>query len=342
MAVKVNTIRSMHSNDESSERCRSCYFFSIDAPQRNCSINGSVVTSDKQIIQSFPFPVAINPSNPRPSPPRFSYAIVNICGQVTELTLVNIPSIPLATFRLKRLQALSLLDSYDLSIPREINLLTPSLQSLTISKISASLTLPAELFNLTLLSTLSIVSSGLMTLSEDIINLQQLTELTLDQNLLVTLPSALGKLPSLTLVSVNGNRRLSSLDALSASISLATLQASNCAIDHLPSNISTLSSIVMDDNQLTSLDGIETMTSSTSDLWSFTNNKITLISSASLEKIIVLKYFYLSNNQLSTLPDTLYQVQGLQTLDVRNNNFDKKETEWIQGLFRLTNATVLI
>lgn len=316
--------------------------FSIDPLERNCSINGSVVTSDKQIIQSFPFPVAINPSNPRPSPPKLSYATVDICGQVTELTLVNIPSIPLATFRLNQLQALSLLDSYDLSIPHEISLLTPSLKSLTMSNISTSITLPAELFNLTLLSKLSIVSSGLMTLSENIINLHKLTELTLDQNQLVTLPRALGKLPSLTVVSVNGNRRLASLDALDASTSLATLQASNCAIDDLPSNISTLSSIVMDDNQLTSLDGIETMASSTSVVWSFTNNKITLIPSASLEKIIGLKYFYLSNNQLSTLPDSLYQVEGLQTVDVRNNNFDQKESEWIQGLFRLTNTTVLI
>ncbi|CAF1261775.1 unnamed protein product [Rotaria sordida] len=54
-------------------------------PQRNCSINDSVYSSDKQIIQSFPFHVSINPSQPQPSPSSSSYALVDMYGRVIEL-----------------------------------------------------------------------------------------------------------------------------------------------------------------------------------------------------------------------------------------------------------------
>ncbi|CAF3746268.1 unnamed protein product [Rotaria sordida] len=47
-------------------------------PQRNCSINDSVYSSDKQIIQSFPFHVSINPSQPQPSPSSASYALKRV------------------------------------------------------------------------------------------------------------------------------------------------------------------------------------------------------------------------------------------------------------------------
>jgi Leucine-rich repeat (LRR) protein len=236
---------------------------------------------------------------------------------VVELTLVNISSIPPALFCLDQLEVLSLLDIPELSIP-------------------------PELFNMTLLSALSIVNCDLRTLSEDIVKLALLTELTLDQNRLVALPSTLGKLPSLTSLSINGNFRLSSLDVLNGSTSLITLRGSNCRIDHLPTNIPTLRTIVLDDNQLTSLDGIETMASNNTDLFSFRNNQIKSISTTSLAKIDRLNYLFLSNNLLTTLPDSLYPIKDLKVLDISNNNFDEKESEWIQGVFRPTNTTIVM
>jgi Leucine-rich repeat (LRR) protein len=192
------------------------------------------------------------------------------------------------------------------------------------------------------LSTLSIVNSGLETLSEDIGKLEKLTQLTLDGNQLLTLPGALSKLPSLTYLSVNNNPRLSSLDALDGSTSLVTLRGSNCLIDHLPTNINHLRTIEMAGNRLTSLDNMETITSESCDLLSFGGNQIASISSTSLEKIQTLLQFDLSGNQFITLPDSVYQIKDLQMLDIRQNYFNAKEKEWIQGLFRLTNTTVLI
>ena len=316
---------------------------SVDPPpQRNCSINGSIYESDKQAIQSFPFHVSINPPQTQQSLASSSYALVDTNGRVIELTLINILSVPPAVFCLSDLQALSILDSVNLSISAEILRIAPSLTSLIVSNISNSLVLPPELFNMALLSRLSIVNCGLETLSEDIVKLSQLTQLTLDQNQLVTLPTTVKKLSSLTSLTISGNSRFSSLDALNGSTSLITLRGSNCMINHLPINIPNLRTIEMDGNQLTSLDGIESIASASIDLLSFQSNKIVSISTAALRNIQNLRYFYLSDNLLTTLPASLYQITNLEILNIRRNNFDEKESEWIQGLFRLTNTTVLI
>jgi len=50
----------------------------------------------------------------------------------------------------------------------------------------------------------------------------------------------------------------------------------------------------------------------------------------------------LSGNQLTTLPDSVNRIKDFTTLNIRNNSFDVKEKEWIQGLFRLTNTVVII
>ncbi|CAF0863002.1 unnamed protein product [Adineta steineri] len=350
-------------------------------PQRNCTINGSTYTSDKQIIRSLPFTVLINPAQPQPSPPTFSYAnvdrnshvfeliLVNIpniplalfCltqpqpspptfsyanvdrnSHVFELILVNIPNIPLALFCLSNLQELSIFNSPNVVIPPEISRLSFSLTSLIVSNISQSSSLPAELFNMELLSTLSIINGGLEVLSEDVSKLISLTQLTLDKNRLVSLPWALGNLSSLTSLSVNDNLHLSSLDVLRGSTSLNILRASNCMINHLPANIPNLHIIELDGNQLTSLDGLDTTASHTSTSFSFNNNKIASISSVSLARMEILNYFYLSNNLLTTLPDSLYLIKDMKKLDIQNNNFDAKEKAWIEGIFRLTNTTVVV
>jgi Leucine-rich repeat (LRR) protein len=317
-------------------------YISTGPPQQNCSINGSVYSSDKQVIQSFPFQVSINPSPPLPSPPTFSYAQVDTDGHVIELTLVNINIVPSALFCLSQLQALSILKCAQLSIPPEIVRFAPSLKSFTVSNTASSLILPSEFFNMTGLSTLSLVNCGLETLSEDIVKLTQLTQLTLDQNQLMTLPPTLGKMSSLTSLSIGANPRLFSLDALNGLSSLTILRAWSCLIDHLPTNISKLRVIDMTGNQLTSLNGLETLTSIFSNSLSFGNNRIASIPTAFLKNIQTLSSFDLHNNLLTTLPDSIYRVKDLEELDIHNNNFEAKEKEWIQGIFRLTNTTVII
>ncbi|CAF1383205.1 unnamed protein product [Adineta ricciae] len=308
-------------------------------PQSNCTINGTSYTSDKQIIQSLPFPIHINPVEPSQTS---NYAIVDRNSHVIELNLVNILRLPPAIFCLNSLQKLSILDSPSLVIPSDISRLSSSLTSLHLLNSARSPSaLPSELFNLNHLSSLFIINCGLEALSEDLSKLTSLTELILDQNLLTSLPWSVGKLPSLTLLSVRNNSRLSSLDTLYGSTSLKELRASNCIINHLPASIPNLNLIDLDNNQLTSLDGLDTISSSNCSSFSFNNNRIASIPSASLAKINTLNNFYLSNNLLTTLPETIYMLNGLKMVYLRRNNFSSNEIEWISGIFRVTNTTVI-
>ncbi|UJR11013.1 hypothetical protein I4U23_015197 [Adineta vaga] len=311
-------------------------------PQQNCTIDGTTYTSDKQIIQSLPFRVTINPPGKQPSPPTSSYAIVDRNSRVSGLTLVNVPTLPSAIFCLDGLQELSILNSPTVTIPDEISRLSSSLTSLFLSNISRSTPFSSELFNLNHLSTLSIVNCGLEALSDDVSKLTSLTQLTLDQNLLTSLPWTVSRLPSLTSLSLQNNPRLSSVDTLVGSTSLNILRASNCTIDHLPANIPNLHTIEFDGNQLASLSSLETITARNCSLLSFKNNRIASMSSASLSKINSLNNFYLSNNALTTLPDTMYVIEDLKIVDIRNNDFSAKEAQWIQGMFRMTNTTVIM
>ena len=309
-------------------------------PQQNCSINGSIYTSDKQIIQSFPFHIAINPSQPSPS--NSNYAMVDLDEHVIELNLININEIPAAVFCLSQLKVLSLQHTIDLSIPPEIIRLASSLTSFTMIGNAKSVILPPALFELRLLSTLTIIDCGVEILPDDIVKLNQLTELILDQNQLLTLPSVLSEMASLTTLSVKYNPRLSTLDALSGSTSLTILRAANCMINHLPTDIPNLHTIELGDNQLRFLDGIETITSISCILLEFGNNRIVSIPDKAFKNIQTLLYLELAENLLTLLPNSIYQINDLTTINIRNNSFDIKEKEWIQGVFRLKTTTVII
>jgi internalin A len=261
---------------------------------------------------------------------------------VIELNLVNISNIPAAVFCLSQLKVLSLQHTTDLSIPPQILRLASSLTSFTMLSNTKSVVLPPELFEMSLLSTLSIVNCGVETLPEDIVKLSHLTELILDENQFITLPLTLSKMSSLTTLSVKDNPRLSSLDAVTGSMSLTILRAANCMINHLPTNIPNLTTIELGGNQLRFLDGIETITSVSCILLEFGNNKITSIPNNALKNIQTLLYLDLSGNQLTTLPNSVYRINDFKTINIRNNSFDVKEKEWIQGLFRLTNTIVII
>lgn len=285
----------------------------------------------------------INPPQPQPSPPNSSYAIVDICGHVNELTLVNIDNDHFQNLlELKYLQVLAIMGSRYLEIPPEINQLAPTLKSLTIANIVKPLILPPEFFNLTLLTTLSIINAGLTTLPEDIINLDQLIQLNLDQNQLSSLPTALGKMRSLASLSVSNNYQLSSFDVLNGSNSLKTLRASNCMMKSLPKINLNLTTIEFNGNQLTSLDGLENIISISGYSFSFANNSFQTISDDSFAQIQELHYLNLSNSSLIELPASVYQIQGLQTIDVHSNWLSDFEIDWIKGLFGLTNTTIIL
>ncbi len=258
------------------------------------------------------------------------------------MNIINIYNIPTAVFCLSHLKVLSFQHTTDLSIPPEIIRLAPTLTSFSMITNTKSVVLPPELFEMHFLSSLMIVNCGVETLSEDIVKLTHLTELVLEQNQLLTLPSTLNRMLSLTTLSVKDNPRLTSLDALIGSTTITILRGANCLIDHLPTNIPNLHTIELGGNQLTSLEGLETLTSLSCILLEFGNNRITSIPYNALTKVQTILYLDLAGNKLTTLPDSVYRINDLTTINLRNNSFDEKEKEWIQGRFRLTNTNVLI
>lgn len=312
-------------------------FFTVYCLFSVSDLDCSSFNSDKDIIRSLPFRISINPPTGLPT---YNYAIINSQGLVLDLTLTGLKSVPLSIFCLRGLRSLTLQQSTNLIIAPDIARLAPYLTSLSLIGISQSLTLPSELFNITSLTNLSIISSGLETLPEAIGQLFLLSNLTLTSNRLRSLPTSLGKMSFLRSLTVDNNVLLSSLDVLNGYGGLTSLSASNCAIDHLPSNMSSLMMIDMSENKLTSLDGLNTIAGFKSKSFVFRNNSIATI--PALKGLIQsLDYLDLSNNLLTELPTWLYNV-NLNTINLSNNKFDAKETEWIRGLFRPAGTTVFI
>ncbi|UJR11308.1 hypothetical protein I4U23_015489 [Adineta vaga] len=295
--------------------------------------------SDKEIIQSLSFRVLINPSTSN-SPIYNSYAIVNGQGQVIELTLSTIDYIPLSIFCLKNLQSLTVQYSSNITIPEAISRLSGVLKTFNLISVSRALILPTELFKITSLRYLTIIGSGLAVLPDEIGQMRLLSNLTLTSNQLRSLPASLSKIMGLRSLKVDNNELLTSLDGLNGNLQLTELSASNCAIDHLPKNLTNLQMINMDGNQLTTLDGLGSITSFTSRSMIFSKNNITSLPTT-INAFLTVENMDLSNNLLTELPMWLYNIQ-LKNINVRHNSFQEKEKEWIQGMFRLTNTNVHI
>jgi Leucine-rich repeat (LRR) protein len=104
-------------------------------------------------------------------------------------------------------------------------------------------------FNLTSLETLILDNCGLETLSEAIGQLDKLIQLTLTLNQLKSLPQTISQLKNLHSFDVNNNPSLTSLDVLNG-LSLPTLIATNCSIDHLPRNLTHIVVFNLSNNKL--------------------------------------------------------------------------------------------
>ncbi|CAF3615806.1 unnamed protein product [Adineta steineri] len=145
---------------------------------------------------------------------------------------------------------------------------------------------------------------------------------------------------SLQYLTVDNNNDLSSLDALNGYQRLRGLSASNCAIDHLPTNLSTLTTIDMSKNKLTSLDGLDTLIWFDCKSLVFRNNSITTIPTT-MRVVRNINTMDLSNNLLTELPIWLFNA-NLNMINVLRNSFNEREVEWIRGLYRSSNTTVYV
>ncbi|CAF1158253.1 unnamed protein product [Adineta ricciae] len=305
------------------------------ADTSSSTLDCSSFQSDRDIIRSFQFRILINPPESAISVDD-TYAMVNNQGQVTELNFWG-KSVPSSIYCLKNLNSLNIQYTSNFSISTEIVRLSGVLRKLTLSNISQLRSLPIELFKVLSLQSLTISNSGLETLPEEIGQLSSLATLDLTYNRLRSLPNSLGTMWPLIELRLDKNP-LTSLDALTGSPRLSQLSASNCAIDHLPTNLTRLRSFNLYGNRLTSLNTLDSLGVYGAESMKFGKNNITSLP-ATVNRLQVVQNLDLSNNLLTELPMWMYNVQ-IKEINLRQNKFDEKEWDWIVGMFRISNTTV--
>ncbi|CAF0823781.1 unnamed protein product [Rotaria sordida] len=90
-------------------------------------------------------------------------------------------------------------------------------------------------------------------------NLTSLGFLRLNNNNLVSLPKTMANIESINMMILDENPHLDSLQSLNGMRNLRYVHAMSCIIDRLPYNVPDLIYLLMFNNRLTNLHGIETL-----------------------------------------------------------------------------------
>jgi Leucine-rich repeat (LRR) protein len=237
------------------------------------------------------------------------------------LWIINEKVLPLTVFCFKYLGSLFIFNS---------NLFPP------VSDNTSDIQLPPEIERLaSSLTDLAIVNTTVNYLPEEIGNLKHLFDLTMDNTDLVSLPKTIANMKSLFSIRLDDNLRVRSLESLSGLPNLSLLTATNCSIDRLPYNLPNLQILMMWNNNLTDIGGIETLGYgiNTSKHFDFSSNHIKYIR-PEIHFVSHLYILNLSKNQLTSLPRQIFQITTLAVLDISHNLFDTKELNTIVKTFR--------
>jgi internalin A len=198
--------------------------------------------------------------------------------------------------------------------------------------------LPAEIGQLSNLSTLNLSMNQLSDLPAEITQLSNLTTLHLSGNQLSELPAEIGQLSNLTTLHLSGNQLSDLLAEITQLSNLTTLNLSDNQLSELPTEIGQLSNLTTLDlsgNQLSELPAeigqLSNLT--TLNLWGNQLNEL----SAKIGQLANLTTLYLSENQLSELPAEIGQLSNLTTLDLWGNQLSELPAE----IGQLSNLTTL-
>jgi Leucine-rich repeat (LRR) protein len=227
--------------------------------------------------------------------------------------IVDMKNIPLTLFCLNKLRVLSIQRS------ATIELLASSLVKLRIHE-TPIITLPDQIGKLKLLDTMELHWTGFVHFPTSISTLSSLRILSLIGNDIASLPTSMRQMTSLTHLTLSNNPRLTSLETINGHPSLTVLIANNCSFEQIPQNLPKLKGLYLSNNDLTSLDGIETLgnASNTSIEFYFSRNRIGIIPTEILlvKNLAVLN---LNNNTLSYLPEELMRLPSLAELHLKDN-----------------------
>ena len=139
------------------------------------------------------------------------------------------------------------------------------------------------------------------------------------------------------------NLYLRSLQSLRGIRNLRYILARNCVIDRLPYDVPNLVQLLMTNNSLTDLYGIETLgyNTSASKEFVFNSKRINYIPPEILYTRN-LTYLVLSDNELRFLPMEIFQIDTLSVLDISNNLFSSKELNTIITTFKKTHPNLTL
>jgi len=198
--------------------------------------------------------------------------------------------------------------------------------------------IPAEIGDLTGLTTLNLRYNQLSTLPIEIGNLINLTTLYLRDNQLRTLPGEIGNLASLTVLGLRDNQLVRFPAEISSLTNLATLGLRGNQLGTLPieiGNLTSLTSLYLRGNRLSIL---PTQIGDLTNLATLgiRDNQLTTLP-ASIGNLTNLVTLGLRSNQLNTLPAEISNLSRLSTLELEGNSLRSLPVE----IGNLTNLTVL-
>ncbi len=224
--------------------------------------------------------------------------------------------------KIKNLVTLQVLDLHDnnLSIlPDEIGALE------NLSKINLShnkLTfLPLGFFNMKNLRYVNLAQNELNEIHDDVGNLLMLESFDLSHNKLMELPSGLGSLTRVTTFNASHNMLESIPDEISFMRSLNCLELSHnnlsCLGDSALQDMHSLERLYLQHNKLTAMPVLKNCLHLKEIYLGF--NLIVELTDIDLEHMPNVKMIDLRENKIPVLPDEIINLQGLERLDISNN-----------------------
>lgn len=275
--------------------------------------------NDEEVIKSFPFSVYPNPT----SSVNTFYLKWN-STHIHDLSISDQPFVPRTIVCLKRLRVLHIENTCLYRCTKQKlnsteHFLPSSLTDLRISNTNAN-DLLGQIVKLKHLKILQLSNTNLISLPDTIGELSSLTQLYIQYSNLTSLPSTIKKLRSLQVIELTYNPNLHSIEQLNELPALEYLDTRNSPIDKLPRNLPKLHDLWMSNNNLTSLDYIQTLGNETErkKFFHFNDNFIQVVP-PEISDVRNLFLLNLDNNQLKDLPRNLFYMSTLRKLYVDNN-----------------------
>jgi Leucine-rich repeat (LRR) protein len=265
-------------------------------------------------------------------------SIPSVIGRLTRLRTLSLKQSPTSYFPSTALATLTslntiVIDSCDLvALPSTIALLT-GLVTLNLPN-NRLVTLPDNIGLLPGLVTLNLPNNRLETLPYNIGSLgKTLTYLDLTNNSIRALPQSVGSLGNLTTMLLSNNP-LVSLVPLSGLSKLINLYATNCQVKYIPSNLTSVTNVFLQFNNITDISYLHNLASTRLATLNLANNQIDWMLPEIRRFATTLNSLQINNNSLTYLPTEMFLMTALRTANIANNLFAPDELLTIRNTFR--------